>query len=158
MKRTRNWLPEQGSHFLHVLNSGGEEGLLSHVGVAAHAGIAKAVELFGIRERSFNRLFSPSVDVLSRRSFCEGVRLIQIVLPHMPRHHLSFTACSETLCLLWAGLTGSCVATVLAVSIAGCRGVLEQTSLRANVAVERGIVAKSEFTICIVRVRVSPVS
>ena len=49
-KRTRKRLPEQGRNFLHVLNGGGEEGLLVHVGVTAHASIAKAVELFGIRE------------------------------------------------------------------------------------------------------------
>ena len=153
-KRTRKWLPEQESHFLHVLNGGGEECLLAHVGVAAHARITKSVELFGIRERKFNRLFSPSVEALSRRSFCEGIRLIQIVLPNMSRHHLSFTACSETFSPFWTGLTSFCVAAILTVSFTACRGVLEQTTFRANIAIERRIVVKSEFTVSSVRVRV----
>ena len=157
-KRTQKWLPEQGSHCLHVLNGGGEEGLLAHVGVAAHAGIAKAVELFGVREGAFNRLFSPSVDILSRRSFCEGVCLIQIVLPYMPRYHLSFTACSETLRLLWAGLTGFGVAAVLSVSIAACRGVLEQAALRADIAVDRWIISEPKFAICTMRVCVPSIA
>ena len=134
-KRTRKWLPEQGSHCLHVLNGGGEKCLLTHVRVAAHASITKPVELLGIREGSFNRLFSPGVEVLSRRSFCKGICLIQIILPYMPRHHLSLTACSETLSLLWAGLTGFGVATVLAITFAACRGMFEQTALRADIAV-----------------------
>lgn len=132
--------------------------MLAHVGIAAHAGIAKAVELFCIRERSFNRLFSPSVKVLSRRSFREGVRLIQIILPYMPRHHLSLTACSETLCLLWTGLTGSGVATVLAKALAGCGRVPQQAALRADIAVERGIVAESKLAVCAMRVRVSSIT
>lgn len=39
--------------------------MLAHVGVATHAGIAKTVELFGVREGSLNRLFAPDVDVLA---------------------------------------------------------------------------------------------
>ena len=41
--------------------------MLAHVGVAAHTGITKPVKLFGVRERSFNRLFSPSVEASRQR-------------------------------------------------------------------------------------------
>lgn len=134
IKRTRKWLPEQGSHF-RVLNGGGEECLLAHVGIAAHAGITKPVELFGIREGSFNRLFAPCLEIFSCRRFRKGIRLIQIVLPYMPRHHLSFTACSETFRSFWARLTTLRVAAVLAVSFAACGGVLEQAVFRADITI-----------------------
>ena len=132
--------------------------MLAHVGVAAHAGIAKAVELFGVRERSFNRLFSPSVDVLSSRSFCEGVRLIQIVLPNMPRHLLSLVALGEAFRSSGAGLTRFFVATVLAEPFAVRGGVFEQTTFRADIAVQCGIVSKPIFAICAVRVGVTAIS
>ena len=158
MKAARKWLPEQGSHFLHVLNGGGEEGLLAHVGVAAHAGIAKAVELFGIRERAFNRLFAPGVDVLARWRFRKSVRLIQIVLPNMPRHHLSLVTCCKTFCPSGARLTSFCIAAVLAKTFAARGGVLEQASFRADVAVECGIVLESIFAICAVGIGVSSIA
>ena len=158
MKWMRKWLPEQGSYFLHVLNGGGEESLLAHVSVAAHAGIAKPVELFGVREGSFNRLFSPSVEVLSRRSFCEGVCLIQIVLPYMPRYLLSFVACCKALYASGAGLTGFCIAAILAVSFAGCVVMLEQAAFRTDIAVESGIVLESVFTVGFMFMGVSTIS
>ena len=69
--------------------------MLAHVGLPAHASIAKAVELFGIREGSFDCLFAPGIDVSARGGFRKGIRLIVIVLPDMPSHHLSCIACRE---------------------------------------------------------------
>ena len=157
-KRAQKWLPEQGSHLLHILNGSGEESLLTHVGVAAHARIAKAVELFGVREGAFNRLFSPGIEVSPRRSFCEGVCLIQIVLPNMPRHHLSLVTCCKTFCPSGARLTSFCIAAVLAKTFAARGGVLEQASFRADVAVECGIVLESIFAICAVGIGVSSIA
>ena len=132
--------------------------MLAHVGVAAHAGIAKAVELFGVREGAFNRLFAPGVNVLASRRFCEGVRLIQIVLPNMPRYLLSLVACCKTLCSSGAGLTGFCIATILAVSFAACVVVLEQASFRADVAIQCGIITESVFAIGAMWIGVSTIS
>ena len=132
--------------------------MLTHVGVSAHAGITKSVELFSIREGSFNRLFAPGVEVLSRRGFRKGVRLIQIVLPNMPRYLLSLVACRKALCSSGAGLTGFCIATILAVSFAGCVVVLEQASFRADVAIQCGIITESVFAIGAMRIGVSAIS
>ena len=132
--------------------------MLAHVGVAAHAGIAKAVELFGIRERSFNRLFTPGVDVLARWRFCEGICLIQIVLPYMPRDHLSLVTCCKTFRSSGTRLACFRVAAVLAKPFTACRGVSEQASLRADIAVKRGIVSESVFAIGVVGVGVSAIT
>ena len=132
--------------------------MLAHVGVAAHAGIAKAVELFGVRERAFDRLLSPSIKFFPCRSFCKSVCLIQIVLPHMPRQLLSFVACSETLCSLWARLTCFFVAAVLTKTFAVCVVMLEQAAFRTDIAVERGVVAESIFAVGSMRVGVPTIS
>ena len=132
--------------------------MLAHVGVAAHAGIAKAVELFGVREGSFNRLFAPDVDVLASRRFCEGVRLIQIVLPNMPRYLLSLVACRKALCSSGARLTCFCVATILAKPFAVCAVVREQAPFRADIAVQCGIVTESVFAIGAMWIGVSTIS
>ena len=132
--------------------------MLTHVGVAAHARIAKAVELVGVREGAFNRLFSPGIEVSPRRSFCEGVCLIQIVLPHMPRQLLSLVACSETLCSLWARLTCFFVAAILAKPFAVCVVMLEQAAFRTDIAVECGIVPESVFAVSSMWMGVSTIS
>ena len=132
--------------------------MLAHVAVAAHAGIATAVELFCVRERSFNRLFAPCVEIFTCRRFRECICLIQIVLPNMPRHLLSLVALGKAFRSSGAGLTRFFVATVLAEPFAVRGGVFEQTTFRADIAVQCGIVSKPIFAICAVRVGVSAIS
>ena len=132
--------------------------MLAHVGVATHAGIAKAVELFGVRERAFDRLFSPGIELFPCRSFCESVCLIQIVLPHMPRQLLSLVACCKALCSSRAGLTCFFVAAILAKPFAVCVVMLEQAAFRTDIAVECGIIPESVFAVSSMWMGVSTIS
>ena len=50
MKRERKGQEKRGDQPLDILNRGGQEALLAHVLNAEHAGIAKAVIDFGLRE------------------------------------------------------------------------------------------------------------
>ena len=45
----------------HVLNSGGEEGLLIHIADSEHASIAQAMQLFGFCEGTFDCFLAPRV-------------------------------------------------------------------------------------------------
>ena len=50
---------EEGKDPLDILNSGGQEGLFTHVADSEHASKAQTMVNFGLRERSFNCLLAP---------------------------------------------------------------------------------------------------
>jgi len=51
---------------LHVLNSSGQETLLTHVLNTEHASKAQAMIFLGLRKRMFNGLFAPCVNAFIR--------------------------------------------------------------------------------------------
>ena len=60
---------EEGKDPLNILNSGGQEGLFTHVADSEHASKSQAVVFFGLRKRAFNCLFAPAIDLLTHRRF-----------------------------------------------------------------------------------------
>ena len=57
--------------------------------------------LLGIHEKLFHRLFTVAQMFLPAAVFYKGVNLIRIVLPIMPRRHVSLAACCKALVPLW---------------------------------------------------------
>ena len=68
----------RGHKPLDILNGGGQEGLFAHIPDATHAGIAETMVDLGLREGTFNSLFSPVVCALRIvKSLCtfDGITL-----------------------------------------------------------------------------------
>ena len=107
---------QRGDQPLDVLNGGGQEALFAHVLDTEHAGIAETVIDFGLREGTFNGLFSPSVDATADTGLGKGNDIIQGILPNMSVHHPSGHTGSEAFCSSGTSLAGLAVAEVLAVA------------------------------------------
>ncbi|ODB69748.1 hypothetical protein A7310_19940 [Bacillus velezensis] len=84
-------------HLLHVLHGCRHKGLFPDVWKTAQTAIAKPMELFGIREASFNRLFSFAVQLFTRWAQPVAPYPLFAVFPDMPSHHFAVVSRLGTL-------------------------------------------------------------
>ncbi|MPN21724.1 hypothetical protein SDC9_169104 [bioreactor metagenome] len=143
---------------LHILNRGGQEGLFAHVVSSEHAGIAQAVVLLGLCERSLNGFLASGVQSLSLRGLGKRRDIFQRILPYMPCHHPSGRLLTETCRPPRASRAIPPVAEVLPVTLPRRRLPVEMFTLGTEVSVEGWVVLEAVLCVVLSLVRMAAVA